>query len=196
MGSQLNSIQKIIMNDTLTIQARLLNAEITKYIGQTFLGSALITLGAKIIVPFYPVPFTMQSLSVIILGLVCPPRLAVGIGTAYITQLILGIPVGASSVGGSFYGPTVGYIVGFLPMIWIISSITHQKKLIFRQIGACILGNIALFSMGYLVLIQSISPGLAWKTGVLPFIICDILKIALAISIAYLTRNYIKKLSI
>ena len=79
------------------------------------IGSILLTLSAKIQVPFWPVPMTMQTFVVLVLGVAYGWRLAGATVLLYLAQGALGLPVFAAGGGPAYMdGPTGGYLVGFL----------------------------------------------------------------------------------
>ena len=93
--------------------------------GATMLGlAALITLAAKVQVPFWPVPMTLHTLAVMMIALIGGPRVAVGAMATYLAAGAAGLPVFSGSpergIGLAYMvGPTGGYLLGFLPAAWI-----------------------------------------------------------------------------
>ena len=84
-----------------------------------FLGSILLTISAKIKIPFYPVPMTMQTFVVLFLGIALGYKIAVATIVLYLIEGISGIPVFSNSpekgVGLAYFvGPTMGYLIGFI----------------------------------------------------------------------------------
>ena len=93
--------------------------KIVKYLLIVFLGSLLLTISAKIKIPFYPVPMTMQTLVVLIIGIGFGWKLGVATVMLYLFEGIIGLPVfsGTPEKGIGlvyFTGPTMGYLIGFL----------------------------------------------------------------------------------
>jgi biotin transport system substrate-specific component len=80
-------------------------------------GMGVLTVGAWISVPFYPVPLTMQTLAVLLVGGLLGPRLGVSAVAGYLAVGLMGAPVFHNGLGGLavLAGPTGGYLVGFLP---------------------------------------------------------------------------------
>ena len=83
------------------------------------IGSLLLTISAKIKIPFYPVPMTMQTFVVLMLGISLGPKLGVAAVVLYLLEGIVGIPVFSNSpekgVGLIYFtGPTMGYLIGFI----------------------------------------------------------------------------------
>ena len=85
------------------------------YFVLAIIGSFLLTISAKVQIPFYPVPMTMQTLVVLLIGMTYGPYLAAVTISLYIIQGVLGFPVFAGGGGITYIiGPTGGYIIGFL----------------------------------------------------------------------------------
>ena len=90
-----------------------------KYFLVIFLGTILLTLSAKIKIPFYPVPMTMQTFLVIFFGIAFGYKIALATVGLYLLEGILGFPVFSNSpergIGLTYFtGPTMGYLIGFL----------------------------------------------------------------------------------
>ena len=81
-----------------------------------FLGTLVLVVSAKVEVPFYPVPMTLQTLAVLTLGALFGARLAAATVALYLGEGLIGLPVFAGAAAGPAYlvGPTGGYLVGFL----------------------------------------------------------------------------------
>ena len=97
----------------------LYNHKVLRVIIITIIGSLLLTLSAKIKIPFYPVPMTMQTFVVILLGITLGHKLALATVGLYLIEGILGLPVFSNSpekgIGFVYFiGPTMGYLIGFL----------------------------------------------------------------------------------
>jgi biotin transport system substrate-specific component len=83
-------------------------------------GSALVALAAQISVPFFPVPMTLQTLAVLLVGLTCGARLGALALIAYLIEGAAGLPVFAQFRNGiAFAGPTAGFLVGFVMMAFL-----------------------------------------------------------------------------
>ena len=84
-----------------------------------FLGSILLAISAKVKIPFYPVPMTMQTFVVLFLGLSFGYKIGLATVSLYLIEGIIGLPVFSNSpergIGLVYFtGPTMGYLVGFL----------------------------------------------------------------------------------
>ena len=97
--------------------------KITKIILVSVLGTLLLTISAKIKIPFYPVPMTMQTFVVLFLGLAFGYKIGLATVTLYLLEGIFGLPVFANSpekgIGLVYFtGPTMGYLIGFLVAVY------------------------------------------------------------------------------
>ena len=95
-----------------------------------FVGSIILTISAKIKIPFYPVPMTMQTFVVLFLGLSFGYKIALATVGLYLLEGILGFPVFSNSpekgVGIAYFtGPTMGYLIGFLTACYLALSLIH-----------------------------------------------------------------------
>ena len=154
-----------------------------------FIGSIILTISAKIKIPFYPVPMTMQTFIVLFLGISFGYKIALATVSLYLLEGILGLPVFSNSpergIGLAYFtGPTMGYLIGFLSACFLASFIKKDDnylsiflKLIFSVSTIYILGILWLGT-----LIGWDKPIL--KLGVMPFLVAEIFKIFLLTLIA------------
>ena len=103
----------------MEISKTLYNQKILKNITLVLVGSLALTISAKIKIPFYPVPMTMQTFVVLFLGIAFGYKLAITAVGLYLIEGIFGLPVFSNSpekgVGLVYFtGPTMGYLIGFL----------------------------------------------------------------------------------
>ena len=106
--------------------------KIFKVILIALLGSILLTVSAKIKIPFYPVPMTMQTFAVLLIGISCGYKLGLIIVTVYLIEGLFGIPVFANSpekgIGLAYFtGPTMGYLIGFLFTVFFAGIFKYEK---------------------------------------------------------------------
>ena len=177
--------------------------ELTKNISQTkilksllaiVLGSIALTISAKIKIPFYPVPMTMQTFVVLFLGVSLGYKIGLASVALYLFEGIMGLPVFSNSpekgVGLVYFtGPTMGYLIGFLTASFLASKINSKDnfllvliKLIIATSTIYILG---LFWLGTLI---------GWEKpifalGAKPFLLAEAFKIML---LALITKKIIK----
>lgn len=82
-------------------------------------GSALIAVAAQISVPMFPVPMTLQTLAILMVGFAYGSRLGAVTLLAYLAEGAMGLPVFANALNGvAFAGPTAGFLIGFVAMAW------------------------------------------------------------------------------
>lgn len=158
--------------------------------------SFFIALCAQIVVPFYPIPMTMQPFAVLLLSLVLPRNLALGSLFFYYTESVLGLPFLTGGAGGlaPFVGPTAGFLLGYIAMTLLISSFYPRAKNLLMKVVVIVLGYGSLFACGAFVLSFFVGPEKAIATGVVPFLIKDTLQGALAMILAHFFRPTLKKL--
>ena len=168
--------------------------KIAKIIFITVLGALLLTISAKIKIPFYPVPMTMQTFIVLFLGITLGPKIGLLTVSLYLFEGIFGLPVFAGTpekgIGLVYFtGPTMGYLVGFLVTVYLAGLFKYDKgiintflKLIFAVSFIYILGLIWLGT-----LIGWEKP--IFELGAQPFLLAELFKILL---ILFLTPNLLK----
>jgi biotin transport system substrate-specific component len=149
-----------------------------------FLGTMILTISAKIKIPFYPVPMTMQTFVVLFLGLAFGYKIGLATVGVYLLEGIIGIPVFSNSpekgVGLVYFtGPTMGYLIGFLSAVFF-SGYLNFKKNIFIVFAKLIFSVSTIYLFGALwlgTLIGWDKPIL--KLGVTPFLLAELFKICL-----------------
>lgn len=144
-------------------------------------GSALIALGAHLRVPMWPVPITMQTFAVLLIGLAYGPRLAAASVGAYLAEGLLGLPVFTAGPG-TLLGPTGGYLVGFLPAAMLVGALAGRgwSRPVPRILLAMVAGSLVIYAFGAAWLTTFVGVEKALALGVVPFLLGDVLKAALA----------------
>ena len=162
----------------------------------TFLGTLLLAMSAKIQTPLVPVPVTMQTFAVLLLGMSFGYKIATATVVLYLIEGALGLPVFAKG-GGLLYliGPTAGYLYGMTiaaAVIGYFADLGYGKSII-KCIIPLLLGTIIIFvcGIGYLSSIIGFEKAIAG--GLLPFIPSELFKIALAVFIIPTIWKYIQK---
>lgn len=152
-----------------------------------FAGSMLLVLSAKIQIPFWPVPMTMQTYAVLVIAMIFGPRLGVATILLYLAEGAAGLPVFAGTpekgVGLAYMmGPTGGYLLGFVAASALVGILTTRgwDRSFLTTLLAVTLGTLTIFSFGFGWLVTLIGPEKAWVLGIQPFILGAVLKIALA----------------
>ena len=160
--------------------------KIAKIILIAVLGSLLLTISAKIKIPFYPVPMTMQTFVVLFLGITLGPRIGLLTLSLYLFEGIFGLPVFAGTpekgIGLTYFiGPTIGYLIGFLAAVYFSGSFKYDKGLLNTFLKL-------IFSVSLIYIL-----GLAWlgtligwdkpifKLGAQPFLLAELFKILLLV---------------
>ena len=157
-------------------------------------GSILLTVSAKIKIPFYPVPMTMQTFVVLFLGISFGYKIALATVSLYLIEGILGLPVFSNSpergIGLAYFtGPTMGYLIGFLTACFLASYIKVSDNY-FIVITKLIISVSSIYFFGILwlgTLIGWNKP--IFELGVMPFLLAETFKIAL---LTILTKKIFK----
>ena len=177
--------------------------ELTKNISQTkiiksliaiILGSIALTISAKIKIPFYPVPMTMQTFVVLFLGVSLGYKIGLASVGLYLLEGIMGLPVFSNSpekgVGLIYFtGPTMGYLIGFLVASYLASRINSKDNFLI-VLTKIIIATSTIYILGLLwlgTLIGWDKP--IFDLGAKPFLLAEIFKIFL---LALLTKKIIK----
>jgi biotin transport system substrate-specific component len=153
------------------------------------LGSALLTLSAKVQVPFYPVPMTMQTLVVLLVGMAFGARLGVATVALYLAEGAVGLPVFAGTpekgIGLAYMlGPTGGYLLGFVLAAAVAGWLVERRRDAAGPALAVVAGSLAIYASGVLWLASFVGLGKALELGLLPFLWGDLLKAGLAFALA------------
>ena len=137
-----------------------------------FLGSLLLTLSAKVKIPFYPVPMTMQTFVVLFLGISFGYKIGLATIGLYLVEGIIGLPVFSNSpekgVGLVYFtGPTMGYLIGFLPAVFLTGYLKLDDWMKKEN------GSVKVFSINLIKLFISVSTiyflGLYWLSNLIGF---------------------------
>lgn len=168
-------------------------AKLATNLATVVLGTLLITIAAKINVPVWPVPVTLQSMAIAALAAAFGARIGVATVALYLLEGAMGLPVFATGGGLAYLvGPTGGFLLGFLVMAGIIGLAADRgasaKPL--TLFGAMLVGEAVLLSLGFAWLLllsgqaqwidQTNVIASAWAGAVQPFLVWDVLKMALA----------------
>ena len=148
------------------------------------LGSIVLTVSAKLKIPFYPVPMTMQTFVVLFLGLSFGYKIGMATVGLYLLEGIVGLPVFSNSpekgVGLTYFtGPTMGYLVGFLVASFLSAFINIKDNflIIFLKLSLSV-STIYIFGILWLgTLIGWDKPII--QLGATPFLLAEFFKITL-----------------
>lgn len=147
------------------------------------LGSALLAVSAKVQVPFWPVPMTMQTYVVLVLGMAYGAPLATITVGAYLLEGALGLPVFAQGGGLAYLtGPTAGYLFGFLVAASVMGKLANRgwDRHLGHSLVAMLLGHGLIFAFGVAWLALAVGVEKALAVGLTPFIAATVLKTLLA----------------
>ena len=162
-------------------------------------GSLLLAFSAKVQVPFYPVPLTLQTLVVLLIGATLGARLAAASVALYLFEGLVRMPVFAGAVAGPLYmaGPTGGFLVGFLAAAALIGFAADRRwdRSWIRLLVSLSLGHAVIFAFGFVWLSQLIGPEKAFAAGVTPFALATIIKTLLAAALVRAGRSMAARLS-
>lgn len=158
---------------------------------------ALIAMGAFIAIPIGPVPIVLQNMFVLLAGIILGPVWGLACVGIYLLIGFAGLPVfaGGTSGMGKLFGPTGGYLLGYLPAVFVTGTISKaMKKTMAGDVLAMIVGSLIVYAAGvpWLKLAFSLSWSKALAAGMVPFLIGDGLKIAAAALIARKIRPLIR----
>jgi biotin transport system substrate-specific component len=150
-------------------------------------GTLILTLSAKTKVVFGPVDMSLQTLAIFLIAAVFGLRLGVATLLLYLAEGALGLPVFQSSpekgVGIAYMlGTTGGYLVGFVVAAAIVGYAADRgwDRSIVKFFGAVLLAEIVMLALGFAWLAGLIGAERAWQFGIVPFIVPDLVKVALA----------------
>jgi biotin transport system substrate-specific component len=157
------------------------------------IGTALLAVSSWISVPMIPVPVTMQTFAVTMVGALYGWRLGGITVIAWLLQSFVGLPVLADGTPGqiAFAGPTAGYLLSF-PVVAAFVGFLAERGLTrnpFTAFGVMLLGNALCLALGGAWLANMIGFEKAWVFGVAPFIIGGVLKSALAAATIEMLRR-------
>ncbi len=150
-------------------------------------GATLIALGAQLQVPMWPVPITLQTLVVLLLGAALGARRGALAVLVYLAAAALGLPVLAGGGAGmlKLFGPTGGYLIGFVLSAFLVGALVERFALDRRFSGAVLamlLGNLVIYLCGVSWLAAALHLTLpsAVGAGLTPFLLGDALKVGVA----------------
>ena len=178
----------------MELTKNLTQAKLFKSLVVIVLGSIALTISAKIKIPFYPVPMTMQTFVVLFLGISLGYKIALATIGLYLIEGIAGFPVFSNSpekgVGLVYFtGPTMGYLIGFLSACYLASKIKVNDNF-FVVLLKLIIATSTIYILGLIwlgTLIGWDKP--IFALGAKPFLLAEILKIMI---LALLTKQIIK----
>jgi biotin transport system substrate-specific component len=170
-------------------------SKLLKYVFLALIGSLILAVSSKIKIPFYPVPMTMQTLIVLVIGIGFGWKLGLATVSLYLLEGIIGLPVfsGTPEKGiGLIYftGPTMGYLIGFLVAVYISGKFNYDNNLV-KNFFKLMLATSFIYILG----MSWLGSLVGWdkpifQLGAQPFLLAEIFKIL----IATFAINQIKKI--
>ena len=160
------------------------HTQIIKSVIVIFFGSVMLAISAKIKIPFYPVPMTMQTFMVLFLGVCFGYKIAISTVGLYLIEGVLGLPVFSNSpergVGLVYFtGPTMGYLIGFIFARFLASFVKIKDNyfIIFIKLVVAV-------SIIYILGVLWLGTLIGWdkpifQLGVTPFLLAELFKIVL-----------------
>ena len=160
--------------------------------------AALMAVGAFLAVPIGPVPIVLQNLFVFLAGLLLGSRWGLTSVLVYILAGGLGLPIFAGGMGGigRLVGPTGGYLVGYIPAVYLIGLISEKvSSKVLWDVSAMIVGAFVVYACGvtWLKILSGMTFGKTLTVGMAPFLIGDAIKIAAAIPITKAVRPIVNQ---
>ena len=161
------------------------HSKLVKNLLIALIGSLLLAVSSKIKIPFYPVPMTMQTLVVLMIGVVFGWKLGVATIMLYLFEGIIGLPVfsGTPEKGVGlvyFTGPTMGYLIGFVVTAFVAGKFNYKNNLIDNFLKLT-------FATSFIYILGMLWLGglIGWdkpifKLGAQPFLLAELFKILLA----------------
>ncbi len=169
-----------------TLAEKLWSGATTQLLKQAALvigGSLLLAIAANVKVPFWPVPMTMQTFVVLMIGATYGRNLALATVAAYIVEGAIGLPFFAGGSGPAvLVGPTAGYLLGFLVAAGIVGHLANRGmgRSVASAMPIFILGDVVIFLCGVAWLSTLVGTEAAITGGLVPFLLAEVVKIALA----------------
>ena len=156
----------------------------TRIIAFFAIGICVLTASSYVSVPMFPVPVTMQTLAIVLVGALAGPRLGAAMVMSWLGLALMGAPVLAGSKAGlaAFIGPTAGYLAAFPIAAFLAGYVTRLNHPALHFTGFLAL-HVVILSMGWAWLSALIGAQAAFASGVAPFLIGAGIKSALAASL-------------
>ena len=160
-------------------------SKLLKYVFLALIGSIILAVSSKIKIPFYPVPMTMQTLIVLVIGIGFGWKLGLATVSLYLFEGIIGLPVfsGTPEKGiGLIYftGPTMGYLIGFLVAVYISGKFNYDNNLV-KNFLKLMLATSFIYILG----MSWLGSLIGWdkpifQLGAQPFLLAELFKILIA----------------
>jgi biotin transport system substrate-specific component len=163
--------------------------------------SILIALAAQVAIPIpgSPVPLTLQPIAVLLVGVTLGASRGAAAAALYLFEGLSGLPVFAQGHGGPIWliAPTAGYLWSYPFAAWLAGFVSQRGwgssivRAILGMLAA--LGVIYLGGWSWLATLTNVR--VAWQTGVAPFLLADMIKVAIAASLLPYAQRFVSRLS-
>ena len=173
-------------------------SKLLRYVFLALIGSIILAVSSKIKIPFYPVPMTMQTFVVLMIGIVFGWKLGLATVSLYLFEGIIGLPVfsGTPEKGSGlvyFTGPTMGYLLGFLVAVYISGKFNYDSNII-KNFLKLLMATSFIYILGMTWLGNLIGwDKPIFQLGAQPFLLAELFKI-LIVTFAISQIRKIKKL--
>ncbi len=160
-------------------------SKLLKYVFLALIGSIILAVSSKIKIPFYPVPMTMQTFVVLMIGIVFGWKLGLATVSLYLFEGIIGLPVfsGTPEKGSGlvyFTGPTMGYLLGFLVAVYISGKFNYDSNII-KNFLKLLMATSFIYILGMTWLGNLIGwDKPIFQLGAQPFLLAELFKILIA----------------
>jgi biotin transport system substrate-specific component len=171
-------------------------SKLIKYVFLALMGSIVLALSSKIKIPFYPVPMTMQTLVILLIGIRFGWKLGLATVSLYLFEGLIGLPVFSGTpekgIGLMYFtGPTMGYLLGFLVAVYVSGKFIYDNN-IFKNFLKLFIATSFIYILG----IAWLGNLIGWEKplfqlGAQPFLLAELFKIL----IATFAINQIKKIN-
>ena len=173
-------------------------SKLLRYVFLALIGSIILAVSSKIKIPFYPVPMTMQTLVVLMIGIVFGWKLGLATVSLYLFEGIIGLPVFSGTPENGlglvyFTGPTMGYLLGFLVAVYISGKFNYDSNII-KNFLKLLLATSFIYILGMTWLGNLIGwDKPIFQLGAQPFLLAELFKI-LIVTFSISQIRKIKKL--
>ena len=163
-------------------------------------GSIVLWVSAKTHVPFFPVPMTLQTLAILVIGATYGFRLGLAAVMLYMVEGMLGLPVFSATpergIGLAYMmGPTAGYLVGFVVATGFVGWFAERgaDKSALKLFAVMLAGAALILGLGFAYLSRFVGVDAAFNAGVLPFVLGDLVKVSIAALLVPAAAKLIKR---
>ena len=187
--------QNALINNIIKIESK--EKEILKNILLVLGGVVFLSLMAQVMIPlpYTPVPITLGSFAVTLMGLLYGRKLATATFLSYVAAGTAGIPVFANFKTGVLFSPSGGYIFGYIVAAIFLGYLADKgfTKSYAKTILALIIANIIIYALGVLQLSLFVPNKDVFKLGVYPFLVGDTLKMMAVASLVPTLWKFVPK---